>query len=258
MVSEISVSSDESRGNGANRFFTYLREVQASEPLRTGWYPGLSRKPWYDPQEFSIARELESRFSEIKREALNVKPDYYFEEAENVARTGSWQVCILYEQGRKNESVCIQCPVTTAILDGSKSVRKTAGLTYFSKMDPRTQVAAHQGQSNIRLRCHLALSIPIGDCAIRVDNQIHPWTEGKCIIFDDTFEHEVWNRTDEARLVLLVDLWHPDLTDLERDALDCINRLSFKKAMSMKNDWERNDSQRAREGRIAVNESDRN
>jgi aspartyl/asparaginyl beta-hydroxylase (cupin superfamily) len=234
---------------GAARFFSYLKAVQIHRSKgAVKWYPGLSRRAWYDPQQFAVARKLESHFAEIKAEAQNVQPAYYYEEAENIGRTGSWQVCMFYEQGRRNDLVCEQCPKTAAILDVDSSIRRTAGLIYLSKMAQHTHIAAHQAGSNVRIRCHLALQIPRGDCAIRVGDQVHRWEEGKCIVFDDTFEHEVWNRTDEERLILLVDLWHPDLTELERDALDVINWLSMSKATNMVGTWRRNDGQRDREG----------
>lgn len=252
MLHGMSATQHKTQATGSQRFFTYLKRIQISEPVSAAWYPGLSRQSWYNPEQFPITRELEARFSEIKEEALKVIPGYYYEEAENIARTGSWQVCMFYEQGRRNQFICEQCPITAAILDGNKSIRRTAGLIYFSKMAPHTHVAAHQGSSNIRVRCHLALSVPNGDCAIRIGQHVHKWTEGKCIVFDDTFDHEVWNHTEEPRLVLLIDLWHPDLTDLERDALDSINRVSMDKARKMMKAWERNDKQRALEGKIAV------
>jgi hypothetical protein len=234
----------------ASRFFSYLSGVRRDPSERASqWYPGLSRKPWYDAQQFSVALELESRFAEIKAEALRVEHTRYYEEAENIGRTGSWQVCMLYEQGRKNEFVCRQCPTITAILEGDPIVRKSAGLIYLSRMVAHTHIAAHQAGSNLRLRCHLAINIPHGDCAIRVEDEARHWEEGKCIVFDDTFEHEVWNRTDEERLVLLVDLWHPDLSAEERDSLDAINLLSVNKAQSMQRVWQRNDGQRGREGK---------
>jgi hypothetical protein len=119
-------------------------------------------------------------------------------------------------------------------------------------MAPHTHIAAHKAGSNLRLRCHLALSIPDGDCAIRVGDEVRHWQESKCIVFDDTFEHEVWNRTDEDRLVLLVDLWHPDLTSLERESLEAINWLGTSRANAMLSTWQRNELQRNREGKIAA------
>ena len=238
---------------GAFRLLSYLRSVQSQRSESAGnWYPELSRKAWHDPAQFSLTRELESRFSEIRAEALQVEPEHYYEEAENIGRTGSWQVCMFYEQGRRNDFVCRQCPAIASILDHHPSIRRGAGLIYLSKMSPRTHVTAHQAHSNLRVRCHLAISIPQGDCAIRVGDEVRRWEEGKCMVFDDTFEHEVWNRTDQERLVLLIDLWHPDLTEPERDALDAINWLSLNKARAMIGTWQRNDHQRDREGKNPV------
>jgi hypothetical protein len=237
----------------ASRFFAYLKTIQIHRSSRmVKWYPGLRRKSWYDPQDFPVARDLEARFAEIKAEALAVSPAHYYEEAEDIGRTGSWQVCMFYEQGRRNDAVCDLCPTIAAVLEADSSVRRTAGLIYLSKMAAHTHVTAHQGGSNIRVRCHLALTVPTGDCAIRVGGESRRWTEGKCIVFDDTYEHEIWNRTAEERLVLLVDLWHPDLTALERDAMDTLNWLSMHKATNMLGTWQRNDGQREREGKASA------
>jgi len=170
---------------GTARFFSYLKAIQVHRSRQAiKSYPGLSHKPWYDPSQFDVVRELTSRFAEIKAEALKIQCNHYYEEAEEIGRTGSWQVCMFYEQGRRNELVCQQCPSTTAILESHDSVRRTEGLIYLSKMAPNTHIVAHQASSNIRLRCHLAISIPQGDCAIRVGDEVHHWEEGQCIVFD--------------------------------------------------------------------------
>lgn len=237
--------------NGVARFLSYLKSVEEDRSKRTvNWYPGLARRVWYDPLQFPVVHDLESRFAEIKAEALSIRSMFYYEEAENISRSGSWQVCMIYEQGRRNEVVCKQCPATMAVLDSNSSVRRGAGLIYISQVGPHTHVAKHKASNNIRLRCHLALSIPAGDCAIRVGDAVHRWEEGKCIVFDDTFEHEIWNRTDEERFVLIVDLWHPNLTDFERCAMDTINWLGEYKAKTMLRAWTRNDAQRRREGKF--------
>jgi aspartyl/asparaginyl beta-hydroxylase (cupin superfamily) len=76
--------------------------------------------------------------------------------------------------------------------------------------------AGHCGPTNARLRLHLGLVVPDG-CSIRVGDEVRSWVEGRCLLFDDSFEHEVWNDADEERLVLIVDVWHPDLkTDDQR------------------------------------------
>lgn len=89
----------------------------------------------------------------------------------------------------------------------------------------QSQLNAHCSVDNLRLRCHLALEIPDG-CGIRVGSETRSWEEGRGLLFDDSFEHEVWNRSASDRLVLIVDFWHPDLTDAEMRALSA----GFRKA----------------------------
>ena len=57
--------------------------------------------------------------------------------------------------------------------------------------------------------------VPDGDTALRVIDDTRRWEPGRTAVFDDSFEHEAWNRTDEDRLLLLVSFFHPDLTDVE-------------------------------------------
>ena len=72
--------------------------------------------------------------------------------------------------------------------------------------------------SNLKLAVHLALLIP-ASCGIRVGAETRHWEEGKCLIFDDSFEHEAWNRSAELRAVLIVEAWNPGLTGVEREAI---------------------------------------
>jgi aspartate beta-hydroxylase len=78
-------------------------------------------------------------------------------------------------------------------------------------MKPGTRVRPHTGPSNERIRVHLGLEVPEGCCGIRVGTIEKSWREGELLIFDDSFEHEVWHRGEKRRLVLIVDFLHPDL-----------------------------------------------
>ena len=118
----------------------------------------------------------------------------------------------------------------------------------FSTLHPQTQIAPHSGPCNLRLRCHLPLIVPSTECDVvdspdqmvaakddvfialeeakktmpcgmRVGDQIRCWEEGKAIVFDDTYEHEVWNMTSSPRVLLLLDVWHPELDPDERIAI---------------------------------------
>jgi len=88
-----------------------------------------------------------------------------------------------------------------------------------SSLAPGRHILPHHGPINGILVGHLAVRIPAGDCKIRVGSTSRGWEHGKCFVFDDTFEHEAWNRTNEVRYVVLFNLWHPDLTEVERDVI---------------------------------------
>ena len=81
---------------------------------------------------------------------------------------------------------------------------------FFSRLVPGTHLMKHCGPSNFRLRCHLGLVVP-PNVRIRCANEIREWKAGQCLIFDDSFEHEVWHDGAEDRVVLICDLWHPDV-----------------------------------------------
>ena len=70
------------------------------------------------------------------------------------------------------------------------------------------------------MRAHLGLKIPSNtDTKIRVGNETRKWTEGKLIVFDDSFEHEIWHNGSDLRLIFIIDFWHPDLTEIKRKSL---------------------------------------
>lgn len=87
-------------------------------------------------------------------------------------------------------------------------------MAMFSAIRAGGRIAPHCGSWNCRLTVHLGLA-GLDGCGIRVANEARFWSPGKCLLFDDSFEHEVWNRGGETRVVLLIDIWHPDLTDVE-------------------------------------------
>jgi aspartate beta-hydroxylase len=86
----------------------------------------------------------------------------------------------------------------------------------FSILDAKTRIPSHTGVSNTRLIVHVPLIVPPG-CGFRVGAERREWHPGKAFIFDDTFEHEAWNESDEPRAVLILDIWNPHLTEAERE-----------------------------------------
>jgi len=88
----------------------------------------------------------------------------------------------------------------------------------FSLLRPGAHILPHHGFTNVRLICHLPLLVP-AKCGMRVGNETRPWHEGKLTIFDDSMEHEAWNSSDELRVVLLFDIWRPELSQIERELI---------------------------------------
>jgi hypothetical protein len=109
---------------------------------------------------------------------------------------------------------------TAAILDALPlaHVREHSPETLYSVLQPGTHILPHRGVTNTRLVTHLPLIVP-SDCALRVGGEIHEWQEGRCVTFDDTYEHEAWNNSAETRVVLILDTWNPDLSEAERAAV---------------------------------------
>jgi aspartyl/asparaginyl beta-hydroxylase (cupin superfamily) len=91
-------------------------------------------------------------------------------------------------------------------------------MALFSSLRPGTHIAPHNGLLNTRLICHLPLIAPPG-CTFRVGNETREWRQGKTIIFDDSIEHEAWNDAATIRIVLLFEIWRPELAAEERQAL---------------------------------------
>jgi aspartyl/asparaginyl beta-hydroxylase (cupin superfamily) len=88
----------------------------------------------------------------------------------------------------------------------------------FSLLAPNTAIPPHVGVNNARLVCHLSLVVP-EDCWFRVGAETRYWKRGEAFVFDDTIEHEALNPSDELRVVFIFDVWHPDLSEVERNAV---------------------------------------
>ncbi|HEX6512476.1 MAG TPA: aspartyl/asparaginyl beta-hydroxylase domain-containing protein [Chloroflexota bacterium] len=203
-------------------------------------YPGLRAQPWHDPGGFPIVQALQDAYPEIRDEILAMDPGAFHKETESIRRTGSWDVLLLYPRGRKDEEVCARLPVTSQIIEQHRTVRTHAGLMYVSRLSPGSRVMPHHGPTNVRLRCHLGIQVPAGDCGIRAGGEARQWQQGKCLVFDDYFLHEAWNNTAEPRIVLILDIWHPDLSDEEVELLTGLHRHASATGANLQRYWANN------------------
>lgn len=185
----------------------------------------LTGKPWWNPQNSTYStffKILEMNWQAIRNEALslmNEQTSGFTPEAEGLQDKGEWQQFELYARGRKIEKNCIKAVKTCSLIEQMPDAAGCKrGQVKFSIMHPATHVWAHTGPTNCRLRSHLGLVIPDG-ASIRVANETKQWKEGKILLFDDSFEHEVWHNGSSFRLVLIVDFWHPELTAYQKTTL---------------------------------------
>ncbi|MFD6163273.1 aspartyl/asparaginyl beta-hydroxylase domain-containing protein [Nocardia sp. NPDC060256] len=199
--------------------------------------PGLRAEPWPDPAVVPGLALLEENFETIRAEVTALPGNAFHPEAEAIDRSGRWDVIFLYARGVRRQDNCAKLPATMRVLDQLPIVDTFEGLTYCSRLAPGTRIGGHRGPTNLRLRCHLPLRVPAGDCAIEVGGTTRRWAEGRCLLFDDSFEHQAWNYGDGDRIVLVVDVWHPDLTPLEIRVLRELQRYAGAHAEDLHQFW---------------------
>jgi aspartate beta-hydroxylase len=194
--------------------------------------PGLPTSPYFDRSLFPWMEALEAETANIQAELSQLLPhsrgsERVFTseelEKENLRGTGgapSWTGYYFYRHGVRREDNCAECPRTARALDSLplSRVRDHGPEVLFSVFAPSPHLLPHRGVTNTRLVGHLPLMVP-EDCALNVGGEIHAWVEGRAVVFDDTYEHEAWNRGSSTRVVLIFDIWNPDVTDVERAAL---------------------------------------
>ncbi|XP_054216464.1 aspartyl/asparaginyl beta-hydroxylase isoform X9 [Homo sapiens] len=217
---------------------------------------GLKAQPWWTPKETGyteLVKSLERNWKLIRDEGLAVMDKakgLFLPEDENLREKGDWSQFTLWQQGRRNENACKGAPKTCTLLEKfPETTGCRRGQIKYSIMHPGTHVWPHTGPTNCRLRMHLGLVIPKEGCKIRCANEtkngdfcpyvpgseikhshntgggaysLETWEEGKVLIFDDSFEHEVWQDASSFRLIFIVDVWHPELTPQQRRSLPAI------------------------------------
>jgi len=195
--------------------------------LPTEAYFARALFPWYETLE-RATETIRGELHALLGENENFEPFLKFDSQDQVSNylggeKPNWNAFFFYRHGQRYDDNCARCPATTAILESLPLVRiaEHAPEICFSVLTPDSHILPHHGSTNARLVTHLPLIVP-PDCAIVVGGETHVWEEGRCITFDDTFEHEAWNRSDKTRVVLIVDVWNPHLTAIERDALTAL------------------------------------
>lgn len=175
----------------------------------------VPNKKYFESEEFPWIKEIEDEWHLMRADLdkllaeRDTIPDIceISEEQLKVVDYGQWKSFAFLFHGKWVKSNCEQCPETVRMLKKIPRI-KTA---FFSILDPHVEIAEHRGPFKGYLRYHLALMIPKDSkkCALRLGGEIRHWEEGKSLVFDDTFNHDAWNKSDETRVVLFVDFIRP-------------------------------------------------
>ncbi|GDX84811.1 hypothetical protein LBMAG43_08530 [Methylococcaceae bacterium] len=196
-------------------------------------FPGLNYQAVHDKANYPWAAQLENAFTTIRDEILNIPAECGFLGYEGgLAAENMWSVIPMYYMGTPIHDFQQYCPKTVEIVKNlpNQCFDYPWGDCLFSRQAGGSHLIAHCSVDSFRLRAHLGIDIP-EDCEMRVKDHFLQWKDGEVCIFEDSFEHEVWNRSDKPRTVLIIDFWHPDLTEIEKEALTAGFRKSEMRAL---------------------------
>jgi beta-hydroxylase len=175
----------------------------------------IGDQPVFDSGIFPWLKSLEENSSAIRGELDEVLttlarlPAFHqlSPDQTRISQGENWKTFVFYVFGDRFEPNCRRCPATAALLGGVPGLRNA----WFSILAPRYHIPPHRGPTKGVVRIHLPLKIPADrdNCWLRVGERVLHWEEGRCLVFDDYYEHEVLNDTDEQRVVLFFDVDRP-------------------------------------------------
>jgi aspartyl/asparaginyl beta-hydroxylase (cupin superfamily) len=209
-------------------------EVQLQQPTNF-YYPQLPQRPFFERSDFAWVAELEAAAPAIRAELEAMLASdtglvpYVAADPDRPAKRHAllddprWSAFHLYRGGEPVPENVARCPATMAALAQVPlpRIRGRAPIAMFSVLRAGTHIPPHNGMLNTRLICHLPVIAP-PKCRLRVGNQVRPVEEGRMMIFDDSIEHEAWNDGDATRVVLLFEIWRPELDEKEKAALTAL------------------------------------
>ena len=211
------------------------KEIYYQRP-RAFYYPELPQIQFYPREQFDWTDKLEQATEQICQELQGVlankeqlMPYIHSEEQGAGAKNNAllddpdWSAFFLIKDGHVIEQNARQCPATMAALAEIPfpTIEGRGPMVLFSVLRPGTHIKPHHGFLNTRLICHLPLIVADG-CAIRVGNETREWQKGKLMVFDDSIEHEAWNHSEQTRVVLIFDIWRPELSIDEQQQISAL------------------------------------
>lgn len=197
-------------------------------------YPFLAADEFFDREHFPWLGELEAATAIIADELKTVLADPGAELTPYISlppgvpaskwsgldKSLDWGAFHLWKEGERFDEACARAPRTAALVETLPicQIEGRAPNVFFSILKAGSHIPPHTGVTNVRSVVHLPLIVPEG-CEFRVGGETRGWVEGQAFAFDDTIEHEAWNRSKYDRAILIIDVWNPYLSDHERDMI---------------------------------------
>ncbi len=193
------------------------------------YYPELPARQFYPRADFPWLDRLEAAVDDMTDELhallegdagftpyLQSAPGLPNQPGYALIDSLDWSSAFLWKDGAETAHAA-RCPRTMAALADAPlcRVKGRSPQIMFSQLKPGAHIRPHHGFVNTRLICHVPLIVPPG-CRFRVGNETREWERGKAWVFDDTIEHEAINQSDRTRVVLIFDIWRPELSEEER------------------------------------------
>jgi aspartyl/asparaginyl beta-hydroxylase (cupin superfamily) len=198
------------------------------------YFPGLPQRAFYERSEFEWTPRLEAAVPEIRREILAYlesgrdgfspyivdDPSRPRRDVHGLNDNPAWSTLYLTDRGAFLPDMEKAFPRTVAAMKALDLpyISTRAPSVLFSLLQPGARIPAHHGMLNARLVCHLPLVVPPG-CGFRVGSETRKWREGELLVFDDSVEHEAWNEGTSNRIIVIFDIWRPELDAGERRAV---------------------------------------
>ncbi len=195
------------------------------------YLPDMPYQPFYPSEELPWVKEVEAATDAIEAELsaflasrAQAFAPYIHGGLELPGQTpdtlkdhDNWTAAFLIRDGAEDSEWSAGCPTVSALMDTLPltAIKGFSPSVLFSKLKPGARIDPHTGLLNCRLICHLPLVVPAG-CGLRVGDERRDVVRGEVWAFDDSINHEAWNNSADDRIVLIFDVWHPDLTEQER------------------------------------------
>jgi len=194
--------------------------------------PGVSGKPWHDISDYpdisaltaALTGSHDALYAEYERARLEEAGSFQ-DYRHYLGSQDGWKSGYVYNRGHVVGSARRAHPMLVDLLEKyavANNLLCRLLECHFSILGPGVHIGLHADLWNFSINFHYAFAVPDGDCGITVDGETRRWTERQGLLFDYSYLHEAWNRTDSPRVCLLADLWHPEVTPAERIALTAI------------------------------------